>query len=324
MPALEQLGLQTAGQAIGAGMGLLLGNINDKRQIKQQQKLQDMQIAGQKQMAEYNYGKQMQMWKATNYDAQKTEMEKAGLNPGLMYGMSGGGGTTTGSPSGNVSGGTAPTGGGEASAMAGMGLQSAMNVRLMKAQAENIEADTANKKAEAAYKGGPQTDLTAQQADNARWTQELQKVDLTMKHIENFEKQASQQDRLSYITTQAKTAVEQLTEAKQNAKMSQEAYDSKLNQIKQESIGAVIKNTLTQSQINATEAQIKKLSADIAQGWKGLEIGNARYELEKWAQEIKANFPGFGQVTGRLLNDIMEAMHQLTHGSQNPQHYKMK
>ena len=36
-------------------------------------------------------------------------MEEAGLNPAMMYGMSGGGGTTVGNPSGSVSGGTAST-----------------------------------------------------------------------------------------------------------------------------------------------------------------------------------------------------------------------
>ena len=48
-------------------------------------------------------------------------MEKAGLNPGLIYGMSGGGATTTGSGSGaSTTQGHAPVGGGEA-------LQAAQN-----------------------------------------------------------------------------------------------------------------------------------------------------------------------------------------------------
>ena len=48
---------------------------------------------------QYNYGQQaadaeykrnLQMWKDTNFGAQKAEMEKAGLSAGLMYGNGGG------------------------------------------------------------------------------------------------------------------------------------------------------------------------------------------------------------------------------------------
>lgn len=142
--ALIDFGYGVANSAAGGIMGLALGGINDERQIRQQEKLQAMQIEGQKEMTEYQRQKQLQMWKDTNYAAQMGELKKAGLNPGLIYGMGGGGGSTTGGGAASgPSGGNAPTGGGEAQAMAGMGLQ----MGLLKAQKENIEADTANKKA---------------------------------------------------------------------------------------------------------------------------------------------------------------------------------
>ena len=34
------------------------------------------------------------MWNYTNYENQKKHLEAAGLNPALLYGMSGGGGAT--------------------------------------------------------------------------------------------------------------------------------------------------------------------------------------------------------------------------------------
>lgn len=95
-------------------------------------------------MTDYQYAKQLQMWKDTNYNAQKEQLKMAGLNPGLIYGMSGGGATTTGSGSGSVTGANAPTGGREVQDIIGMGIQSA----LLKAQKENIEANTAKTKAE--------------------------------------------------------------------------------------------------------------------------------------------------------------------------------
>ena len=53
---------------------------------------------------QYNYGQQaadaeyrrnLQMWKDTNFGAQRDEMEKAGLSVGLMYGHGGGSAAST-------------------------------------------------------------------------------------------------------------------------------------------------------------------------------------------------------------------------------------
>lgn len=134
------------GMAISTGMGLLMQKNNDARQLKMQQQLQNMQIAGQQQMTDYNMEKQLQMWKDTSYGAQKEQMKMAGINPALMYGMGGGGGQTTGQANGNVSSGNAPTGGQEMAQAMGITSQAAQ-LSLLEAQRKNIEADTANKQA---------------------------------------------------------------------------------------------------------------------------------------------------------------------------------
>jgi hypothetical protein len=134
---------QAAQGAIGAGLGLIMQKSNDKRQIRQQRELQGIEIAGQKQMTDYNQQKALEMWEKTGYGAQKNQMKAAGLNPGLMYGMGGGGGQTAGVTPGNVSGGNASGNSGEAMGMAMMAAQ----MGLLKAQKENIEADTDEKKA---------------------------------------------------------------------------------------------------------------------------------------------------------------------------------
>ena len=140
MPIWEQLGMQAAGNVLGLGLGL----INDRRQLAQQERLQKLEIQGSKELTDYNTAKQLQMWKNTSYPAQREMMEKAGLNPGLMYGMGGGGGQTAAISPGHASGSDAPKGGGEVLGMGLMGQQAA----LVKAQIDNINADTANKKAE--------------------------------------------------------------------------------------------------------------------------------------------------------------------------------
>ena len=101
-----------AGQsALGMGLGMLTAGWQDRRQLEQAKKLQELQMQGQKQMGIFNREQAMQMWKDTNYKAQKEQMKKAGLSPGLMYGGSGAGGATTqGAGAGNVSGqGASPT-----------------------------------------------------------------------------------------------------------------------------------------------------------------------------------------------------------------------
>ena len=112
------LGMAAAGSAIGGAMGLGVDWIKQKMQLNQAQKLQDMQMQGQKEMGDYNQGLAMKTWHETNYEAQRKHIENAGLNVGLLYGMGGAGGATTSTPTGNVTGQATYSG-----ETAGMGMQ---------------------------------------------------------------------------------------------------------------------------------------------------------------------------------------------------------
>ncbi|AXH75578.1 MAG: DNA pilot protein [Microviridae sp.] len=133
---LTDFAMQAGQQAVGGIMGLALGGINDRRQLKQAEKLQELEIRGQREMSEFNQMQQMEMWHNTGYGAQMKQLKDAGLNAGLIYGMSGGGAQTASSTPGSVSGKQAPTGGGEAVAMAGQTMQ----LGLMRAQKDLLEA----------------------------------------------------------------------------------------------------------------------------------------------------------------------------------------
>lgn len=144
---------------LGAGLiDQAMGSIADKREFKMNKRNQKLQIAGQKEMADYMSEKQMDLWKKTGPGGMMKELKEAGLSPGLMYGMGGAGGQTAAASGGQVSGGANANKGGNEAAVMGMGMQ----MELMKAQKENIEADTANKKAEAGYTGGAKTANTEQ------------------------------------------------------------------------------------------------------------------------------------------------------------------
>jgi len=135
-------GLGMVQSAIGIGQSLGIGRkAREKNQLDQQGKLTQQQADIQNQS-------QMDMWEKTNYKAQVEQLNKAGLNPGLLYGKGGGGGVTTGA---GVSGGTASTPAQElqATTSAGsMGIQGMMaqkQMQLMEAQAKNLDADTLDK-----------------------------------------------------------------------------------------------------------------------------------------------------------------------------------
>lgn len=97
------------GGQIGYGLGELTG-YNDalqKRQLEQQRALTDMQREANLSLMKDSYKQQLQLWKDTNYGAQMGQIKAAGLNPALIYGTSGTGGST--------GGGGASVGGGSAS-----------------------------------------------------------------------------------------------------------------------------------------------------------------------------------------------------------------
>jgi len=90
------------GSIVSGGLGLLGGLFNKgNNKLKDQQKLMQQAWEYEKEGMglQYNYGQQaadaeykrnLQMWKDTNYGAQRAEMEGAGLSVGLMYGNGGG------------------------------------------------------------------------------------------------------------------------------------------------------------------------------------------------------------------------------------------
>ena len=146
------------GTALGMGIDLLSTDWKYRKQYEQQKKLQQLQMAGQKEMAQFNTALQketaLDMWNKTNVEAQRKHIENAGLNVGLMYGMGGGGGATTSTPTGNVTGGTATQ------QSTGMGIATGMALQKQQAEIENIKAVTSLTKAQEEKLSGADTDKT--------------------------------------------------------------------------------------------------------------------------------------------------------------------
>ena len=135
------LAMQTAGTVLDTVLGLALENHADKRQLKQEGRLLKQQAQIDREQAAFNQALGLETWRKTGPVALSAELEKAGLNKALQYGGNGGGGQTMGMSGANVNAESAPRGGGE---IMGLQLMKAQE-NLIRAQTENVEADTQNK-----------------------------------------------------------------------------------------------------------------------------------------------------------------------------------
>jgi hypothetical protein len=326
--ALIQQGAQTAANTANTAMGIAAGRVmekhNDTRQINQQQKLQNMQIQGEKEMADYNLQNQLKMWQNTGYEAQRKQMEEAGINPALMYGMGGGGGQTASVAPGNVSGADAPKGGGESLAMVGMGLQ----MQLLKAQKDVLETQAEKNRAEATSVAGVQTeeaktriDSLLQGIDNQRMDYETKRLTITMQNIENYEKQASQEDRLDYIEYQAKTAAKILQSATAQGKIDETTANDKITIIRQQAIESMLKNELTRAGIENTQVDTALKSTEIKKAINDISVANTEVAIKQFTAQIQANFPSVMNTIGKIINDGIETLFQAT-GAGKREYYK--
>lgn len=316
LAAQQGIGVATnaANGAVGAIMGLALEHHNDKRQINQQTKLQNLQIAGNKQMVDYNYAKELQMWKDTNYSAQMDELKKAGLNPGLLYGMSGGGGTTVGQATGSVSGAEAPKGGNEIATQQAMGIQnaqSAMQLSLLQAQKENIEADTRNKEADTTNKPKVGANLEAStgkllaDTGNVEADTALKKIEAKIAEINRDFQNASFSERLETIHQQERLLTGQASQALIQANVDEQTRKTKEELIRQELVMNTVTMELQKSQIGKNSAEVQQLAKQITLAYAQLANQKDQTEIQKKLQEFQTSFGGqASNVLGQLLQFI--------------------
>lgn len=279
-------GLTTIGGWLGIGEGR-----QDRRQLEQQKKLNEIN----KENLDYENAAKLKMWKDTNYGAQLEEAKKAGVSKAAAIGGSG-----TGTQAGSING-----GGGSASdaasttnartAQASQGMQLASQMALMKAQKDNIEADTANKKAELPVKGETATGIGL---DNK----------LKTENMESAIQQAAEAVRK--IRGEAESAFNK-------GEIDRETQTQQIEQKKAEAIGTGLDNliriaTKTKSveETKAITEGVKQKWEEIKQKWSGLDKEQQKIELDRFAKEITANYPGVGNVLGKGVNDLGAAINR--------------
>lgn len=127
----------TGGAATTQLLGMIGGHQQERRNYRNERNLANQQYGNQRMLNEQGHDLQMDMWNKTNYGAQIGHMKDAGLNPALMYGSAGQGGTT-----GSQGGGSASKGN------SSQGKVMDLSNMLVGAQIENIKKDTEKKEIE--------------------------------------------------------------------------------------------------------------------------------------------------------------------------------
>lgn len=242
------------------GLGMLYNQFTQNQQMNNQQTLMDWQQENQMELNQQGKNLQYDMWLATNYGPQKDQMLKAGLNPALMYGMKGGGGTTTGSQSG----GSAQ--GGQAPMAKMMDINQAQKLKaetdLINAQTTKLNAETPKVKEET---GNIEADtvLKFQNVKNAQAQESLTNLEIEYQNIQNNIASKTVTEAIELIKANTNNALERLEILKNDKLISDETYENEIEIVNLQRISLVLGNNLTNADIALKGEQLKQVSQSI-------------------------------------------------------------
>lgn len=278
---------------------------------KSQEDNQRLQIQGQKEMTDYNYGKQIQMI-GDSTKAQLNAYKENGLNTALMYEGGGAGGTTAIQSGGMPSAPIAPN----SVEMGQFGLQSAQalaNIELTKAQTANVEADTIKK-------AGADTSLINKQIENLSQGITNQKTINTLNETQN--KIASLDLRvkndtinraMDIIGYEADILKYNAANAMYEAKINQDTVDEKIKIIERELTNKALETVAIKQGIQLDKSKIEEITNGIQQKWKEIQIESTTKKWEhndrlKAIEEYTANAMKVAGImaAGQIVGDVVK------------------
>lgn len=292
---------------VGQAANWLSQGANDRRQVRQQGKLNDVNAKTAKEMADYNAEKQMDLWNKTGYGAQKKQMMDAGINPALMYGGTASGGSTNAIAASTPGGGNAA----DAASTQMAGNKTAMDVAqlaLMGAQKENIEADTANKQA-GAGKATAETGAVGANIENTEANTKLTDYKADIAKIEAEVAGKTQKEAIATIVSNSEKAIQEQMAQVADTNVKQQTQDERVKQIKAESMGAILRNAATKTGIQLDQAKINEITQTLQQKWEQLKIGREGLQVARDNMEelTEAMLWGAGiQAGGNVVKGVMD------------------
>lgn len=284
---------------IGGALGMVGGAIQYRRQKKlmaqqyqyalgmaQQNQQYAKEMAGinqgyAKEMANINQQHNKDMFDYTGYQAQVAQMKAAGLNPALMYGSAGAGGSTQGGAgmAGSAGAGSGSVGGTPSAPDTGIinGVGMGLQLGLMDAQKRNIDADTAKKEADAKKTAGADTMYTEALT-------KLANADIDYRNM-STEKVAAE------IKTIGDMSVKLMQEARKlasEADYNEQTLKDRVTKASSEAIGSILDNMQKSMNIKLTEAQTKAVAENIAIAWYNAATNrmNATTAADQAANEL--------------------------------------
>lgn len=309
-------GAQAAGNFINEGMGLLMQPLKNKQQLKQARRLQDLSLEGEATRLQRNQAYALDMWEKTGYGAQVDQMKRAGINPALLYGMSGGGGQTSNVPTAATTGQQADTAT-ASHGSEGMGMSLAA-MSLIPAQKKVLETQADKNQAEADKTRGVDTDLGNTQIENLRQgitnqktANELMQIQDSLLRNELFEKYKTQEWRFQAAGAEADIKLANAKSAMVQANIDEQTQESKIEILAQQAIGSALVNSLTTAQtakaisdINVNNATIQKYAAEIAQNWYKLTQTDREIMMKGIQTHFNITHPGMSQQIGNFIEEI--------------------
>lgn len=256
------IGTGMALQGASSLLGLGLNQYGNQQQYAQQQALMQQQFQNQQALNLQGQQIQQNMWDYTNYENQVRHMENAGLNVGLMYGMGGGGGQSTGSQSGG-------------SATSGQAPQNMLNpallqdVALKAAQVDLTEAQANKIKSETPTTGNlGDTSVANTQADTA-----LKNINTDIQKIQKEIQEGGKAYSILNIMAQAEKAQGEARSAGIKANVDRATQETQIDKIKQEYALLGLEAEAKRANINLTKENLELVKKEV-------EFYQRKYELD--------------------------------------------
>lgn len=271
------LGALSTGIGIANGVKGLLGISNQDKNTK---KLMKYQAELNAQAAEHTNQLNKDMWDYTNYENQVQHLKNAGLNPALLYGMSGGGGV---SAAGGQDAGTSGAGASQKEMMGLQAQQISAQTRLANAEADKAAAEA--KKTE-----GADTDLTKALTElnkakktTEETTQALQRAKENVEWVRQNEVAASAQSLWSasqkYLEEAKKTGIE--------ANIAEKTAETVCEGIRLKNLELWSNIILNDEKVRTNKAEQAKMYADVQRVMNEKEYWDALVDIGKTANGIK-------------------------------------
>lgn len=284
-------------EVVGQGMNLA----TQKLQYEREKKLMDIQMQNQMGLNKQAQELSMKTWEATNYPAQVGMLKQAGLNPSLLYAKGGAGGTTASGTGGSAAMGHAPQ-------PRQMDIGALTQIEVMKSQAEANKATANNQNAQAEATRGYKAEEAATgiekmkaEAETERQKQALTKVQIIHQEIIN-----------SKTTEQLDATINKLIQEGKDIEIKRKLTEAQFQDLVKLTAKQVIEadvrielgkaqTVLTETNTVAVLNSINQKYMELANQTRGLDQKDIEIEIDKADQEIKLQYPGFGNVAGNVL-----------------------